>query len=345
MKSYCNLPFERFRIDFNGEYQSCCHQTDYYGNIFDEGKSLKDIWSRQSKLREVKVATLNQSLHKMCNNNTCPLYTTNLEKNKEVTLNEYPTQIEFALSPLMCNIGGENPTPKTACAMCPRSNADWMKPYIDGTIPDRTDQLLEFIKPAVATNLETLTVLGIIEPFYRGQIFDVLDKLEFKKYNEHTLFWTFCNATLFGEKNQKKFLEYVNKSCFGFSVDAATPETYKKVRKLNYFDTVTRNITNWFDRCKEEGRWDESFIANNINMWNVHEVPDMVRYAKQVGARLIEFTPTHGEKTGTQLPYDAYCTEHNWEIFDEAQEKATEVGKQIGMPVRFYVPLHRGFKK
>ena len=74
--------------------------------------------------------------------------------------------------------------------MCPRSNEEWMKPYIDGTIPDRTDQLLEFIKPAIPT-LETLTVLGIIEPFYRGQIFDVLDKLEFKKYNEHTLFLDF----------------------------------------------------------------------------------------------------------------------------------------------------------
>ena len=42
------------------------------------------------------------------------LYTTNLEKNKEVTLNKYPTQIEFALSPLMCNIGGENPSPKNS---------------------------------------------------------------------------------------------------------------------------------------------------------------------------------------------------------------------------------------
>ena len=34
----------------------------------------------------------------------------------------------------------------------------------------------------------------------------------------------------------------------------------------------------------------------------------------------------------------------NWEIFDEAQTKAIEVGKEIGQSVQFYVPLHRGFK-
>ena len=344
MKAYCGLPFERFRIDFDGQYQSCCHQTSYYGNIFDEGKSLKDLYSRQHKLKEVKVATLNQSLHNMCNNNTCPHYTTDLERNKEVSIREYPTQIEFALSPLMCNIGGLKPTAKTACAMCPRSNKEWMKPYLDGTIPDRTDEMLEFIKPAIPT-LETLTILGIIEPFFKGQIFDVLDKLEFKKYKENILFWTFCNGTLFGEKNQNKFLTYVDKSCFGFSVDAATSKTYQKVRKLNYFDTVKRNLTSWFKKCKEEGRWDESFIANNINMWNLHEVPDMVKYAKEVGAKLIEFTPTHGEESKTQLPKEAYCNAQNWELFDEAQQKAIEVGKEIGQPVRFYVPLHRGFKK
>ena len=180
MKAYCGLPFERFRIDFDGQYQSCCHQTSYYGNIFDEDKSLKDLYSRQHELREVKVATLNQSLHSMCNNNTCPYYTTDLERNQEVSIRGYPTQIEFALSPLMCNIGGLKPTAKTACAMCPRSNKEWMKPYLDGTIPDRTDEMLEFIKPAIPT-LETLTVLGIIEPFFKGQIFDVLDKLSSHK--------------------------------------------------------------------------------------------------------------------------------------------------------------------
>lgn len=344
MKSYCKLPFDRFRIEFDGQYHSCCHQTDYYGNIFDEGKSMEELYKGQ-KLRAVRVATLNKELHPMCNNNMCPLYVTDLERNQDAILTKYPKQVEFALSPQMCNIGGLNPTPDTACAMCPRSSEGWMKPYLDGTIPDRTDEMLEFIKPSLPY-LETLTVLGIIEPFFKGQIFDVLDKLEFKKYKKDVLIWTFCNATLFGEKNQNKYLdEYVEKSVFGFSVDAATPKTYQKVRKLNYFHVVKRNLITYFKKCKEEQRWDESFIANNINMWNVHEVSDMVKFAKEVGAPHIQFSPTHGEKLSTQLPRDAYCNESNWEIFDRAQEKAIETGKEIGQSVQFYVPLHRGFKK
>ena len=345
MKSYCNVPFIRFRIDFDGQYHSCCHQNGYYGNIFKEGKTIDELFKGQL-LREVKVATLNNELHKICNNNQCPLYKTNLIKEYEVDpVAKYPKQIEMALSPRMCNIGGKNPTPNTACAMCPRSSKIWMQPYLDGTIPDRTDEVLEFIKPTFPT-LETFTILGIIEPFYQNQIFNIFDKVEFKKYRDQIKVWTFCNATLFGEKVQERYYEYVKKSVFGFSVDAATPETYKKIRRLDYFNVVKRNLTSYFKKCREDDeRWDESFIANNINMWNVHEVSDMVRYAKEVGAPHIQFTPTHSEDQGYNLPKTQFCNKNNWQIFDEAQEKAIEVAKEIGQSIHFYVPLHRGFKK
>jgi hypothetical protein len=344
MKAYCDLPFIRFRVDFEGGYHSCCHQDEYYGNIFKEGKTIEELFKGPS-LREVKVACVNDELHSICNNNRCPHFKADLPKKFEVNpVAQYPKQIEMALSPRMCNIGGKNPTPKTACTMCPRSNAAWMEKYINGTVPDRTDEVLEFIKPALPT-LECLTILGIIEPFYQNQIFDVFDKLDFKQYRDQIQVWTFCNATLFGDKVQDRYHEYVKKSIFGFSVDAATPETYKKIRRLNYFHVVKRNLTNYFKKCKEEQRWDESFIANNINMWNVHEVSDMVKFAKEVGAPHIQFVPTHGQDDGYNLPKHYYCNEDNWQIFDEAQEKAIEVGKEIGQSVQFYVPLHRGFKK
>jgi len=342
MKSYCNLPFDRIKLDYDGRYQSCCHQSTHYGNIIDEGKSLEELYKGQL-LKEVKVATLNKNLHSMCNNNECPHYKTELNRSHDVFVTKYPKQIEFALSPRMCNIGGKNPTRKTACAMCPRSDEGWMKAYIDGTIPDRTDEMLKFIKPAMPY-LEAISVLGIIEPFFKGQIFDVLDKLEFKKYREKILLWTFCNVTLFNPKVQKKYHEYVKKTTLGFSVDAATPETYIKVRKVNKFHLVKRNLIHYFKKCKEENRWDESFISNNINMWNLHELSDMVKFAKEVGAPHIQFSPTYLEGLNTQLPKNVFCNKDNWEIFDEAQTKAIEVGKEIGQSVQFYVPLHRGFK-
>lgn len=345
MKAYCDLPFIRFRVDFDGSYHSCCHQNAYYGNIFKENKTIDELF-KGHLLKEVKVACLNNELHSICDNNRCPHFKTELVKKHEVNpVAQYPKQIEMALSPRMCNIGGKNPTPDTACTMCPRSNMEWMKPYMDGTVPDRTDEVLEFIKPALPT-LECLTILGIIEPFYKNQIFDVFEKLNFKKYRDQIQVWTFCNASLFSDKVQERYYEYVKKSIFGFSVDAATPETYKKIRRRDYFDVVKRNLTSYFKKCREDDeRWDESFIANNINMWNVHEVSDMVRYAKEVGAPHIQFVPTHGEDAGYNLPRKYYCNSDNWQIFDEAQEKAIEVGKEIGQSVQFYVPLHRGFKK
>jgi len=79
-------------------------------------------------------------------------------------------------------------------------------------------------------------------------------------------------------------------------------------------------------------------------MWNLHELSDMVKFAKEVGAPHIQFSPTYLEGLNTQLPKNVFCNKDNWEIFDEAQTKAIEVGKEIGQSVQFYVPLHRGFK-
>ena len=63
--------------------------------------------------------------------------------------------------------------------------------------------------------------------------FSSSEKLNFKKYQNAIYFWSFTNGTVFGDKVQDEFLETVKYGSLGFSIDAATPETYIKVRKLN----------------------------------------------------------------------------------------------------------------
>ena len=71
-------------------------------------------------------------------------------------------------------------------------------------------------------------------------------KLEFKKYKDNIMFWTFCNGSLFGDQNQEKYInEYVTWSRIGFSIDSATPETYQKIRRLDYYKTISRNLENY----------------------------------------------------------------------------------------------------
>jgi len=348
MKSYCNLPFIRLKIDDDGRYQSCCHQTTYYGNLLEDGVTLEEAM-KSTVLKDVRVSTLNNKLHSTCNNTICPMYYKDLSnKPHEVEISIYPKQIELSLPSTWCNIGGLTPTRDTACIMCPRSSPNHMSRYLDGTIGDNTDKLLEIIKPAIP-HLETFTVLGIAEPFYKGRIFDVFDKLEFKKYKDNIMFWTFCNGSLFGDQNQEKYInEYVTWSRIGFSIDASTPETYQKIRRLDYYKTITRNLENYFNKVnKFSTKRDWSFTAYNINEINLHEMEDMVRFSHNVGANRIEFSLTYDNEMGMGMALNKklLCNKDNWQKFWEMQQRVEQLAKELNFQVDFYVPFHKGFLK
>lgn len=341
MKAYCELPFERMKIDANGTYQSCCQQTQFYGNMFTNGLTLHEAY-KGKQITDVKNSTLTKNLHPICNNTRCPLYHTHRERNREVKLTDYPVELEVALPSDWCNIGGHNPTAETACTMCPRSAYN----FEHFRVPDRTDEIIEWIKPAIP-HIHKLSILGVSEPFWKGKVFDILDDIEFKKYKEQIFFWTISNSTIFSAKIQDRFLhEYTERSCIGFSVDAASSETYRTIRKLNMFPTVQRNLDRYFNetaKFKEQRDW--SLILNNINLHNLHEMEDMVRFAHNVGANEVEFNLTYISMEGMELNTNMLCNEKNWQYFWEGQQRAQQVADELGFKVKWYRPFHNGYLK
>ncbi len=342
MKAYCKLPFFRIKIDSDGRYQSCCHQTTYYGNLLTDGLTLEESY-KNSIAREFKNSVMTSKLHDNCNNTQCPLYYKPLDRNIEVSLAKYPKEIELALPSTLCNIGGIKPTKDTACVMCPRSSEEYMNSQPK---EDYTDRLLEIIKPSLPY-LDTFTVLGVAEPFWKGKVFDVLDKLDFKDYKNDILFWTYSNGSIFGDKYQDMFLnEYTTKSCIGFSVDAATPETYIKIRRLNYLKTIQSNLEKYFKKINNYPvRRDWSFTAYNINMLNLHEMEDMLRFGNSIGVYKVQFTLTYVSDSGMSLPISLICNGSNWQTFWEAQQRIEQIAKEINQVVDFYVQFHGGFLK
>lgn len=343
MKSNCLLPFYRLKLDADGYFQSCCHQSEWYGNIFEDDTITIENIMKQPKSLEVKTSCINSSLHKMCDNERCPVSYNNTNADIDVEFTKYPKEIELAMHPTWCNIGGLNPTPDTACIMCPRSDPNFIKHAKN--LPNRTDELVEFIKPAMP-HLNSLWILGISEPFYKGKIFDIFDKLEFKKYKETCAFQTVCNGSIFIEKYQEKFLEYVKIVSMGFSIDAATPETYYKIRRNRFLPVITKNLTNYFNKVNNHPYVrDYSAIVANISTINVHEMEDMVRWANDVGAKRIDFSLTYlvGRNTKIHKTPEIICNKDNWEIFWESQLRAEQVGKELNIDVQFLVPFHGGF--
>ncbi len=341
MKAFCNLPFSRLKINEDGSYHSCCFQSSVYGNILEDGieKAFKN-----PKLREVKNSTLKGVLDKKyCDNNRCPFRFYDLSKipKHEVSLSKYPVDLELNMPSTFCNIGGLNPTPDTACIMCPRSS----KQHMSRVGPDILDDILEEVK-VIMPSLQTLSILGIAEPFYKNRIFDVFEKLDFIKYRDNILFWTFCNGTIFTERAQDRFLDIVRNVNLGFSIDAGTPETYRTIRRLDYFDKIKKNLTSYFKKVKERTDiTDFSYTTNNINLHNVHELKEMIDLGLEVGSNSTQFTLTMKYQADLKIQDSKLCNKDNWQIFWEAQLEAEQYAKDNNYKVVFYVPFHNGFLK
>lgn len=340
MKAYCALPWTRLKIDADGSYQSCCHQKSHYGNFLEENITIEQAM-KNSTLKEVRKATLNTWIHDTCNCKQCPILHTPMERIKDVELKPYPQDIELALPGTWCNIGGLDPTAETACIMCPRSSEVFMQAHRG---IDNTDKLLELIKPAIP-HINTLSILGVAEPFYKGRIFDIFDKIDFKSHKDRIFFWTFCNGTLFGKKYQDLFLnEYTSNTCMGFSIDAATPETYRKIRRLDYYNTIVRNLERYFNITNSMSKKrDWSYVTYNINLLNLHEVEDMLRFGNSIGADKVQYTLTYTPSEGIALDKKYLCNENNWQQFWEKQLRLEQLAKEMNQKVEFYVPFHGGF--
>ena len=295
INSFCKLPFTRAKIFSNGDVSMCCHQANkFIGNLFHS--SFQDVWFGDIA-KDIRSETLEGRLHKNCQFHVCPFMHVKDLKSKvvliDINLDEMPTELEIDLHPTHCNFGGVEMEPSKTCIMCPRSNSssiEYIKAY-----PDITFELVEKVK-YLMPNLKSLCVLGIAEPFWKDKIFDIFDQLDFKKYSKNISFWTNTNGSLFDDIKMKKYSEYVQKGLLHFSLDAATEETYMKIRKNKVFHKILKNLKNWMNYSfllNDLGFNHKVRIYNNINSLNVHEIPAMVRMAHELKVDMLFLIPTH----------------------------------------------------
>jgi MoaA/NifB/PqqE/SkfB family radical SAM enzyme len=121
------------------------------------------------------------------------------------------------------------------------------------------------------------------------------------------------------------------------SVDAATSDTYRKIRRLNIWDTLVKNILHYGELRKAYPK--ALFrIQNNINLLNVHEVKGMVQMAAQAGVDSLELNPTGGN------PVEFLVNPSNAHIFKKAEEDARQEAERLGLMLEILRPLDLGLR-
>lgn len=325
IKAFCPLPFNKLIIDEFGNATSCCHQSKPLGNIFKQ--DLISLW-KGGIASTIRSETLAGRLHRICTeSNTCPFINHPKPAKDVQTHDQYPTHIEICLPASHCNIGGENPSPSNpACIMCIR-NFDLIKH------PVMTDDICKQVAPLMSY-LNEFTVLGIAEPFWKGEAWRVFDMVGYHLYRNQIKFSTNTNGICLTDRVIDEFFCRINTSEMSFSIDAATPETFMKIRRMDCYDLIVKNMKSFMKKREMFGGSERHVVKiyNNINLINVHEMGMMVEVCKEVGADELLLIPTHNQMGRVDLG-EILMNESNLKLFQRyamiAQVRATELDVKL----------------
>jgi len=131
--------------------------------------------------------------------------------------------------------------------------------------------------------LKRAVLHGIGEPLLNKELFAMIDHLKGRGV------WVTFNSDAISLTDPK--IERLLQSApdeFRVSIDAATPETYLKIRGVPQFHRVIDNVSRLIARQRELDR-----PLPKVSFWftgiraNIHELPDLVRLAHKVGVREI----------------------------------------------------------
>lgn len=332
--AFCSLNHTKIILNGWGDCSLCCYQLTQLGSILG-GKTVLDLWN-SPLAKDIRRETALGNLHKVCTSwNTCPFQVK--ERIPEPFLAyencEYPTYLEICLPNTHCNIGLENPTPDTACIMCCRSAVDF------NPQPQITDLLCEKSLPLMPY-LKTLCVLGVAEPFWKDAVFEVFKKIDFHKYKHQIQFTTNTNVVCLTEKVTERFFQEVECSDISFSLDAASSDTYLKIRKIDSYHVCIKNLKNYMILRDQNGGWGrhKTFIYNNINMLNVSEMPKMVEVAAELHVDKIIMLPTH-DQCGRVAMGDLILNDKNIDVFKRYSEAARKRADQLSVNLYYSKPF------
>lgn len=341
LQAFCSYPWTRCRVTCEGNISMCCFMRPdpqqpeseaYIGNVLE--KSFDEIWFGEIA-ESIRKDTLEGRVHKKCQTPGCPYNSMSAPYPKQkFVYNEYPVFLEIDLPNTHCNVGGLSPNQETspACIMCERA-APFFRPE-----KDHLFEVIDRIKNIVP-NLNQIHIQGIAEPFYETRksghlLFDLLDAVDFDKHAHKITISVTTNGTLMKRNVRQEYLNRIPHSITNFSIDASTPETFKRIRIFDCFDKVLENLYAF----AEERVVARQFlrINTNVNTLNVHEVLGIVDIAHKANVNHIEFSPTDGFLT------EIFVNEENCGMFAKAHQDIVERCQKLGVSHSFIRPLDLG---
>lgn len=288
----CAFPFTMAEIGPGGNVMVCCglwSRIKSIGNLKEQ--SLYSIWNGEVA-RALRRAMYNNSVEHFCNGLTCPVVKAGkvipLEGKKPSDypyygfnetiladmedgndfMNSFPTRFSLSFDD-RCNL---------SCVMCPRSSAH---PMFDGSLAKKVfSEIREH-----GRTIRSIMLSGHGDPFvipdYR-QFLQNSDPAEYPNLKVIVL----TNGQLLDERMWET-IKHNRFEAIKVSVDAATKETYSKIRGGNW-DRLRENLA-FIGRLRREGAFPLFEINMTVMRANYEEVYEFVELGRSVGATSVLF--------------------------------------------------------
>lgn len=251
---YCIVPWTRIEFNPNGSVYSCCNLSlpkDCLGNINEQ--SIEEIWNGE-KFKTLRERVYNNKEERCLkcidsrNNLNISLKSQFFQRIEEIKIRAILITLDFD-----CNLD---------CIMC------YSKKFKQNVcLPDKFYNELKLYLSDVESLGFGGSATGGGEPLYSKNVDKVLD-LIYKDY-PHIRISCVSNGLLLSDKIYNNLNKW---HCFLFSIDAATKETYDKIRKGGDWNKLMSNIDMMNRKIKE------SFLKVYIvglfcvQKLNIHEI-------------------------------------------------------------------------
>jgi MoaA/NifB/PqqE/SkfB family radical SAM enzyme len=277
MKLFCKLPFTRISIDDDGfVWPACCPDWVAFplGNVFTQ--SWEEIWHGDAAT--VFRDSMYDGSLRFCEKNWCP-HVADAEagiRNETVVPYQKAPTFKKIVAPVHVNLNYD-----LSCNLrCPTCRHELI--HYRGSKLDKVERLQHFVESNILPHVHSVALTGVGDPFmskvFRRFLFD-FDKNKFPKLKQmhfHT------NGLLFDEKtfNKMKGVHHLRLST-DISIDAATKDTYQKVRPPGDWDTLQTNL----QFIKGLPQMQEIGVSMVVQQDNYHEMEPFVELGRSLSSK------------------------------------------------------------
>lgn len=221
------------------------------------------------------------------------------------------------------------------CRTCDRS-------YFDIKPADMTVMTFEKAKKALFPHLSWVTLQGYGEPLYASHFHYFLD--EVLKAGIRPAFTT--NGILLNEDVIRTMVEAEGN--ITVSIDGITEEVHRKIRPTIPFEKVMKNTELIASIKRQHPKKRFHFFINFVaTSDNIHQLPDLIEYASQLGVqRIIVFSLGTNEKMGDFRFKNLFYHQNVAKtIFQQAKEIAKKLQIELILPLEKWLKNEVEMKK